>query len=72
MPHQLPDVVESVETKVAEEGDVVDLGEVGEQEDAGGRGELALRAPHQAHRHPCRVDVVLLKQLNCLYDWSVS
>ena len=52
MPHQLPDVVESVETKVAEEGDVVDLREVGEQEDAGGGGQLAHRAPHQASRHP--------------------
>ena len=51
-----------METKVAEEGDGVDLGEVGEQEDAGGRGELALWASYKAHRHPCRVDVVLLKQ----------
>ena len=82
--YQLPDVVESLETKVAEEGDGVDLREVGEQEDAGGGGQLALRASHQAHRHPgevslaaswCqtvnypRVDVVLIKQLNCLY-WS--
>ena len=44
--------MESVETEVAEVGDGVDLGEVGEQEDGGGGRQLAHRAPHQAHRHP--------------------
>ena len=46
-----------METKVAEEGDCVDLGEVGEQEDAGGGGQLALRASHQAQRHPGRLSL---------------
>ena len=41
-----------METKVAEEGDCVDLGEVGEQEDAGAGCQLAHRASHQAHGHP--------------------
>ena len=59
-PHQLPDIVESEETKVAEEGDVVDLGEVGQQEDAGGGGQLAHRAPHQTQGHRGGDDEMML------------
>ena len=54
-----------METKVAEEGDVVDLREVGEQEDAGGGGQLAHRAPHQASRHPGGGDDKLSRDTSC-------